>query len=40
MLEQSIADVLSLRAVGGQALANRMKQAQAVSRPRSCWVAS
>ncbi|KAL4420251.1 hypothetical protein ABPG77_003430 [Micractinium sp. CCAP 211/92] len=29
MLEQSIADVLSLRAVGGQALANRMKQAQA-----------
>ncbi|KAL4428340.1 hypothetical protein ABPG75_002429 [Micractinium tetrahymenae] len=29
MLEQSIADVLSLRTVGGQALMNRMKQAQA-----------
>lgn len=29
MLEQSIADVLSLRTVGGQALTNRMKQAQA-----------
>lgn len=36
MLEQSIADVLTLRAVGGEALTNRMKQAQAVSAPERC----
>lgn len=28
MIEQSIADVLALRSVGGQALENRMKQMQ------------
>jgi hypothetical protein len=33
MVEQSIADVLSLRVVGGEALTNCMKQLQTVRSP-------